>query len=188
MKITPLKIKGAFVLEGTLFNDNRGFFRELMKVSNLSYIENLLPWVQNNVSVSKENTIRGIHYSLAVSPQHKLISCLNGRIRDFVVDIRQGSPTYGQFIEVVLNSNEATSVYIESGLGHAFIAETDNCVVSYLLTSEYNANEEYVVNPFDTTININWNVSSYHASEKDINSPDLHVAKKIGILPKTLFN
>jgi dTDP-4-dehydrorhamnose 3,5-epimerase len=188
MKITPLKIKGAFFLEGTRFDDNRGFFRELMKVSDLSSIETLLPWVQNNVSVSKKNTIRGIHYSLNVSPQHKLISCLNGKIRDFVVDIRQGSSTYGQFIEVVLNSDEPTSVYIESGLGHAFIAETDNCVVSYLLTSEFNVSEEYVVNPFDTTININWNVSSYHISEKDIKSPSLHVQKKIGNLPKTLLN
>jgi dTDP-4-dehydrorhamnose 3,5-epimerase len=188
MKIMPLKIKGAFLLEGKLFNDNRGFFRELMKVSNLNNIENLLPWVQNNVSVSNKNAIRGIHYSLDTSPQHKLISCLNGRIRDFVVDIRQDSLTYGQFSEVVLNGNEPTSVYIEGGLGHAFIAETDNCIVSYLLTSEYNPNSEFVINPFDATININWNVSKYHISEKDSKSPSLDSAKRAGRLPKTLLN
>ena len=188
MKITPLNIKGAFLLEGELFTDNRGGFRELMKFSELKNIENLLPWVQNNVSVSNKNSIRGIHYSLDLHPQHKLISCLNGKIRDFVVDIRQDSPTFGQFLEITLNSNEPTSVYIEGGLGHAFIAETENCVVSYLLTAEYNASKEYAVNPFDTTININWNVSNYHISEKDSQSPSLNIAKKIGILPKVLLN
>lgn len=184
MKITPLKIRGAFLLEGALFNDNRGGFRELMKVSDLKSIENLLPWVQNNASVSNKNTIRGIHYSLDSRPQHKLISCLNGRIRDFVVDIRQGSPTYGNFIEITLNSDEPTSVYVQGGLGHAFIAETDNCVVSYLLTTEYNANKEYVINPFDTTLNINWDVSDYHISEKDSQAQNLENAKKNGMLPK----
>jgi len=188
MKITPLKIKGAFLLEGTLLQDNRGVFRELMKVSQLSDIENLLPWVQSNVSVSKKNTIRGIHYSLNTTPQHKLISCLNGRIRDFVVDIRQDSSTYGQFSEVILNSKVPTSVYIEGGLGHAFIAETDNCVVNYLLTSEYNPTSEFIINPFDATININWNISTYHISEKDRESLSLDNAKGIGILPKTLLN
>jgi dTDP-4-dehydrorhamnose 3,5-epimerase len=188
MKITPLEIKGAFLLEGALIKDNRGVFRELMKFLDLEDIENLLPWVQNNVSVSNKNSIRGIHYSLDLRPQNKLISCLNGSVRDFVVDIRRGSPTYGQFNEITLNSSKPTSVYIEGGLGHAFIAETDNCVVSYLLTTEYNASKEYGVNPFDTTININWNVTNYHISEKDNKSPNLDVAEKIGILPMILLN
>ena len=183
LSIRPLKITGAYVLEGELFNDSRGVFRELMKMSDLKCIDNLAPWVQNNVSISNKNSIRGIHFSSSINKQNKLISCLNGSIRDFIVDIRKGSPTFGDFCEITLHSHTASSVYIEGGLGHAFIAQNDNCVVSYLLSSEYNPNSEFGINPFDPTININWGVSSYHISEKDKNSPDLNEALLRGILP-----
>jgi dTDP-4-dehydrorhamnose 3,5-epimerase len=188
LSIRPLKIEGAFILEGELFNDNRGVFRELMKMSDLKSIDNLAPWVQNNVSISIKNSIRGIHFSSSSNKQNKLISCLNGSIRDFIVDIRKDSPTFGDFCEVTLQSNTATSVYIEGGLGHAFIAQNDNCVVSYLLSAEYNPSNEFGINPFDPTIKINWGVSSYHISEKDKTSPNLNEAILSGILPRYNFS
>jgi dTDP-4-dehydrorhamnose 3,5-epimerase len=188
LDIRPLKIQGAFILEGKIFTDNRGVFRELMKVSDMKGIKSLTPWLQNNVSVSNKNSIRGIHFSTSINKQNKLVSCLNGSIRDFVVDVRQDSPTFGDFCEVTLDSNSAKSIYIESGLGHAFIALTDNCVVSYLLSSEYDPKNEFGINPFDPVISIDWDLSSYHISEKDEKSPNLNELLVNGMLPKYDFS
>jgi dTDP-4-dehydrorhamnose 3,5-epimerase len=184
LNIRPLGIKGAYALEGEFFYDSRGVFRELMKMSDLSSIDGLMPWVQNNVSVSSKNSVRGIHFSTSVLKQNKLVSCLNGSIRDFIIDIRESSPTFGSFCEVKLQSEVATSVYLESGLGHAFVALTDNCVVSYLLSSEYDPVNEFGINPFDPALKIDWNLSSYQISEKDRNLPSLGDALLSGILPK----
>jgi dTDP-4-dehydrorhamnose 3,5-epimerase len=184
LNIRPLGIKGAYALEGEFFSDSRGQFRELMKMSDLHSIDGLLPWVQNNVSVSSKNSIRGIHFSTSVLKQNKLVSCLNGSIRDFIVDVRAASPTFGSFCEISLNSEVATSIYLESGLGHAFVALTDNCVVSYLLSSEYDPINEFGINPFDPTLRINWNLSSFQISEKDRVLPSLSEALLGGLLPK----
>ena len=83
-----------------------------------------------------------------------------------------------------MNSEVATSIYLESGLGHAFVALTDNCVVSYLLSSEYDPINEFGINPFDPTLQINWNLSSFQISEKDRVLPNLSEALLSGLLPK----
>jgi len=153
-------------------------------MSDLHELKGLLPWVQNNVSISHKNSIRGIHFSTSVIKQNKLISCLNGQIQDYIVDVRLDSPTFGNFCEIELQSKTATSVYIESGLGHAFVAKTNNCIVSYLLSSEFNPKNEFGINPFDPTLNIDWRVANYNISEKDKKAPNLKDAITEGILPK----
>jgi dTDP-4-dehydrorhamnose 3,5-epimerase len=183
LNIKPLKIEGAYLLEGEFFNDSRGVFRELMKFSELTSIKHLAPWVQNNVSISNKNTIRGIHFSANATKQNKLVSCLNGSIRDFVVDVRKNSPTFGKFCEVQLRGEVPKSLFIEGGLGHAFIAQTDNCIVSYLLSSEYNPKDEFGLNPFDPDIKIDWGGSDYIISEKDKGSESLNEALTGGYLP-----
>ena len=157
-------------------------------MSNLHGINSLLPWVQNNVSISNKNSIRGIHFSTSAIKQNKLISCLSGKIQDFIVDLRIDSPTFGNYCKIELQSSTATSIYIEGGLGHAFVAKTDNSVVSYLLSSEYNPRSEFGINPFDPTLDINWGLTSYHISEKDKNAPNLKDAIRSGILPKYIFS
>ena len=182
IEITPLKIEGSFLIENSFFNDNRGSFRELMRSSQLSSISNGLPWVQSNLSVSKLNTIRGIHFSKSDVLQNKLVSCVSGKILDFVIDIRPESPTYRQFCEIELDSNYPTSVFISGGLGHAFLAKRENSVVNYLLSSEYNPDAEFGINPFDTDININWGADDFILSDKDRAAPSLNEAIKLGII------
>jgi len=181
-KITPLEISGAFLVENEIFPDERGSFRELMRFSQLSEISSGLPWKQNNLSVSKINTIRGIHFSKSRIPQNKLVSCINGKILDFVVDIRPESPTFRKFCEIELDSNFATSVFIPGGLGHAFIAKTDDAIVNYLLTSEYEPDSEFSINPFDQELAINWGVDNYTISDKDRKAPHLTDVLKNRIL------
>lgn len=188
LSIRPLKIEGAYILEGEFFHDSRGMFRELMKFSDLKSIKCLLPWVQNNVSISNRNTIRGIHYSTGPVKQNKLVTCLNGSVRDFVVDVRRNSPTFGNFCEVQLNSSIPNSLFIEGGLGHAFLAQTDNCIVSYLLSSEYNPKNEFGLDPFDLDININWDVTDFLISDKDVDSESLKEALLNRRLPNFSFS
>ena len=176
-------MQGAFILENKFLNDNRGKFRELMKISDFKNFKYLKNWAQNNLSISNKNTIRGIHFSNGTNLQHKLVTCISGSIRDFVVDIRTGSPTFGKFCEIKLNSDLGNSVFIESGLGHAFLSETENSIVSYLLTSEYDPVTEFAINPFDPDINIGWNTSAYFISEKDRNAPNLIELKDSNKLP-----
>lgn len=154
-----------------------------MKISDFKNFKNFKNWEQNNLSISNRNTIRGIHFSNSTNLQHKLVTCISGNIRDFVVDIRTGSPTFGKFCEVKLNSDSGISVFIESGLGHAFLSETENSIVSYLLTSEYDPVTEFAINPFDPDINIGWNTSAYFISEKDRNAPNLFELKASNKLP-----
>jgi dTDP-4-dehydrorhamnose 3,5-epimerase len=183
LKITPLEIKGAFIVENEFLNDSRGKFRELMKISDFKNFKNFKNWEQNNLSISKKNAIRGIHFSNGNNLQHKLVTCVSGSIRDFVIDIRTGSPTFGKFCEVKLNSEYGNSIFIESGLGHAFLSETDNSIVSYLLTSEYDPVTEFAINPFDPNINIGWDVLTSFVSEKDINAPNLIELRDSNKLP-----
>jgi dTDP-4-dehydrorhamnose 3,5-epimerase len=182
LKITPLKISGAFLIENDIFNDTRGSFRELMRFSQLSDLTKGLPWTQNNLSISKLNTIRGIHFSKSEVPQNKLVSCVSGKILDFVVDVRPESPTYQKFCEIELTSNLATSVFITGGLGHAFIAKSEDSIVNYLLSSEYNPDTEFGINPFDKKIGIDWGVTEFVISDKDSTAPSLTDAVKFGII------
>jgi dTDP-4-dehydrorhamnose 3,5-epimerase len=154
-----------------------------MKVSDFKNFKHFKNWAQNNLSISNKNTIRGIHFSNGANLQHKLVTCVSGSIRDFIVDIRNGSPTFGKFCEVKMNSDNGISVFIESGLGHAFLSETENSIVSYLLTSEYDSVTEFAINPFDPDINIGWNVSNNFISEKDRNAPNLIELKDLNKLP-----
>jgi dTDP-4-dehydrorhamnose 3,5-epimerase len=181
-KITPLEIEGVYKVEGQIFHDNRGSFQELLKFSEINKISGELPWVQSNLSISKQNTIRGIHFSKSPFPQNKLVNCIKGEITDLVVDLRPMSNTYKKFCAIELDENSATAVFIPSGLGHAFIARVENSIVNYLLTSEYNPESEFVINPFDPEIAIDWGVTNYIISEKDRTAPNLSELVSKGIL------
>lgn len=182
IKITPLEIEGVYKVKSQIFHDNRGSFQELLKVSEISEISGDLPWVQSNLSISKQNTIRGIHFSRSPLPQNKLVNCIKGKITDLVVDLRPSSNTYKKFCSIDLDENSATAVFIPSGLGHAFIARAENSVVNYLLTSEYDPKSEFAINPFDPEIGIDWGVANYIISEKDQTAPNLSDLVSKGIL------
>jgi len=176
--VTPLPIEGSWIFSSEEFKDSRGIFREWLSNSACKEIFGKnLEVAQANFSVSKKGTLRGIHYSLALDGQAKLITCLTGKIYDVVVDLRRNSETFGQWHGVILSSENPQSIYVGPGLGHAFLAIEDNASVAYLLTSPYNKEMEYCINPFDKEIGIAWPQLEFLLSEKDSAAPSLKDAR-----------
>ena len=168
MKVTPLAIAGAWLIESPVYPDDRGIFREWFKLEALKEIGVPAFEVrQANTSISKRGVIRGIHYSPEIDGQTKLVTCTSGSVLDVIVDLRPESPTYGDHLEVELSESLGKCVYVSSGLGHGFQALKDNSVITYLLDKEYSPENEFGVNPLDPNLNIKWPLSDFHVSEKD---------------------
>jgi dTDP-4-dehydrorhamnose 3,5-epimerase len=179
--LIELPIDGSFLITSEIYSDSRGSFREwLPNDAILEILGRDFSTAQANFSISKKGTIRGIHYSSAPEGQAKLVTCLTGIIYDVVVDLRESSPTFGKWHGVTLNSNEPKTLYVGPGLGHAFMALTDNSGVAYLLSSKYNGDLEFGINPFDPFIDIRWPIDEYLLSAKDAGAPKIKENK----LPK----
>jgi dTDP-4-dehydrorhamnose 3,5-epimerase len=184
MKAQPLKISGSWKIEFQKFDDNRGFFYESFKEEDFKkLIGRNLNIKQTNTSSSSKGSVRGIHYALVPPSQAKLVQCQRGSIKDYVIDIRVGSPTFGQFEEIELNENSASAVFIEEGLAHAFVAMENQTVVTYFVTEKYNPEREKGINPFDKTLNVKWPDLELILSEKDKQAISLEEAKNQGLLP-----
>ena len=179
MKVTPLAIAGAWIIESPVYPDDRGIFREWFKLE--SFMENGVPAFevrQANTSISKKGVIRGIHYSPEIDGQTKLVTCTSGSVLDVIVDLRPESKTYGDHLEVELAENLGKCVYISCGLGHGFQALEDNSVITYLLDKEYSPNNEFGINPLDPNLNIKWPLLDLHISEKDRTSANFGLIDK----------
>ena len=184
MKAQPLKISGSWKIDFQKFDDNRGFFYESFKEEDFKkLIGRNLNIKQTNTSSSSKGSVRGIHYALVPPSQAKLVQCQRGSIKDYVIDIRVGSPTFGQFEEIELNENSASAVFIEEGLAHAFVALENQTVVTYFVTEKYNPEREKGINPFDKTLNVQWPDLELVLSEKDKQAISLEEAKNQGLLP-----
>ena len=184
MKAQPLKISGSWKIEFQKFDDNRGFFYESFKEEDFKkLIGRNLNIKQTNTSSSSKGSVRGIHYALVPPSQAKLVQCQRGSIKDYVIDIRVGSPTFGQFEEIELDENSASAVFIEEGLAHAFVALENQTVVTYFVTEKYNPEREKGINPFDKTLNVKWPDLELILSEKDKQAISLEESKSQGLLP-----
>ena len=185
MNAQPLKISGSWKIEFQRFDDNRGFFYESFKDEDFkSQIGRNFSIKQTNTSSSSKGSVRGIHYALVPPSQAKLVQCQRGSIKDYVIDIRIGSPTFGQFEEIELNEKHASAVFIEEGLAHAFVALENQTVVTYYVSERYNPEREKGINPFDKTLNVKWPNLELILSEKDKQAITLEEAKNQGLLPK----
>ena len=187
MKLTSLGIDGAWVAESPVWSDERGFFREWFKSEDVLAATGInFSIKQANISQSQRGVIRGIHYSLAPEGQAKWVTCVNGGIRDVIVDIRPSSPTFGKSVFVELNGLDGRAVLIGPGLGHGFGSLADSSTIAYLLSSPYSPTEEFEINPLDEKIGINWGItpSELKISHKDKNAPTLAERLVEGKLPK----
>jgi len=174
MKITPLGIEGAWLLESPVHPDDRGVFREWFKLDGLK--DNGLPIFkvkQANTSISAVGVIRGIHFSNVQNGQAKIVTCTFGSVLDVIVDLRPESHSFGSHIQIRLSALEGKSIYISKGLGHAFQSLEDNSTISYLLDKEYNPEEEFGITPLDSNLNISWNKSGLTISKKDTDAPTM---------------
>ncbi len=153
MQVEPLAIEGLWEITPVLRPDDRGVFLEAFKADVLSKaIGHPFTLKQMNVSVSSAGTVRGIHFADVPVGQAKYVQCFSGAILDVVVDIRVGSPTFGQWDAVELNSTSRKALYISEGLGHAFCALTDDATVGYLCSEPYSPTREHGIHPLDSTL------------------------------------
>ena len=184
MKTSALKISGSWLIEFQKFEDNRGYFYESFKEEDFQkQIGRQLSIKQTNTSSSSKGSVRGIHYALVPPSQAKLVQCQRGSIKDYVIDIRVGSPTFGEFEAIELSENSPTAVFIEEGLAHAFVALENNTIVTYYVSEKFNPEREKGINPFDKTLNVKWPDLELILSEKDTSAISLDKAKSQGILP-----
>lgn len=184
MKIRPLSLDGAWEILPQQHGDPRGLFLEWYKAERLAEaVGRPLRLAQANLSVSARGVVRGIHSARVPPGQAKYVTCVRGAGLDVVVDIRVGSPTFGQWEAVRLDDVDRRAVYIAEGLGHAFCALTDDATLLYLVNEGYNPGLEFAVHPLDPEIGIEWPVDEPTLSARDAAAPSLAQAGADGLLP-----
>ncbi|KQQ95846.1 dTDP-4-dehydrorhamnose 3,5-epimerase [Leifsonia sp. Leaf325] len=186
MQIRELKVPDSFEVTPKLFGDDRGVFLEWYRFDRLEeVIGHPLSLAQANTSVSKRGVVRGIHFADIPPSQAKYVTATHGAVLDFVIDIRVGSPTFGQWDSVLLDDVDRRSIYISEGLGHCFVALSDDATVSYLVTAPFAAAREHGIHPLDPDIALDFGLDadSLLLSQKDTDAPSLAEAAASGLLP-----
>ena len=185
MQIRPLAVPDAFELTPKTFGDDRGVFLEWYRFEELEAAAgHQLRLAQANLSVSRRGTLRGLHYADVPPGQAKYVTCVRGAVLDVIVDIRVGSPTFGAWEGVRLDDVDRRAVYLPEGLGHAFLALTDDATVSYLCSEVYSPTREHGLDPLDPALGISWPSDlELLLSPKDAEAPSLAQALADGLLP-----
>ena len=185
MNLVPRAIPGLYVLESPVWGDDRGFFREWFKGPDVEAAGVDFAVRQANLSMSARDVVRGLHYSLAPEGQAKVVTCAAGSLDDVIVDVRVGSPTFGLVEVVSLEAGDGRSVYLPVGVAHGFCVTSEHAVLTYLLSSPFNAAVELEVNPLDPAVAVPWRLTGDAVlSEKDAAAPSLAERLAAGQLPR----
>ncbi len=157
MKVTPLAISGMLLIEPKVFGDERGFFFESFNQRAFNEATGLeLSFVQDNHSKSAKNVLRGLHYQLPPRAQGKLVRVISGEVFDVAVDIRQGSPSFGQWIGELLSSENKRQLWIPAGLAHGFLVLSESAEFLYKTTDYYAPECERCILWSDPDLAITW--------------------------------
>ena len=186
MLIRELSVPGAFEVTPRQFDDERGTFYEWYRFDALAEaVGHPLDLRQGNGSVSRRGVVRGIHFADVPPSQAKYVSVGHGAVLDFVIDIRVGSPTFGQWDSVVLDTVDRRALYVSEGLGHCFVALTDDAAVSYLVSEVFSPTREHGITPLDETVALAmpFGRDELLLSPKDLEAPTLLEAESAGLLP-----
>jgi dTDP-4-dehydrorhamnose 3,5-epimerase len=172
MKVSPTKLRGVFVIEPDVFADPRGFFLETW--SHRRYAEAGLPqvFVQDNLSRSAQGILRGLHLQHPHG-QGKLVQVIHGEVFDVAVDVRVGSPTFGQWVGTTLTGDNHRQVYIPPGFAHGFCVVSEHALFSYKCTEAYHRESEIGMIWNDPDLGIEWPVKDPQLSAKDAVFPRL---------------
>lgn len=181
MKLIPTRIPDVVIIEPAVFGDDRGWFMESFNQQRFNAELAKLglpaprPFVQDNHSCSKKGVLRGLHYQLPPSPQGKLVRVVQGAAFDVAVDIRQGSPTFGQWVGVELNSQNNRQLWVPEGFAHGFVALTDDTHFLYKTTDVYAKDCERAIVWNDPDIGIEWPLDGMapNLAAKDAQAPRL---------------
>jgi dTDP-4-dehydrorhamnose 3,5-epimerase len=185
VQIRPLSVPDSFEITPMQHGDDRGVFFEWYRFDRLAEaVGHPLRLAQGNCSISRRGVLRGIHYADVPPGQAKYVSCLRGAVLDVVVDIRVGVPTFGRWDSVLLDDADRRATYLAEGLGHAFLALTDEATVAYLCSEPYRPGAEHGVHPLDPGIGIDWpDDVELLLSPRDAVAPTLAAAAEQGLLP-----
>lgn len=172
MKVTQTKLRGVMIIEPDVFADERGFFLETW--SQRRYAEAGLPqtFVQDNLSRSTKGILRGLHLQHPFG-QGKLVQVVQGEVFDVAVDVRAGSPTFGQWVGTMLTGENHHQIYIPPGFAHGFCVVSDTALFSYKCTEAYHRETELGMIWNDPDVGIEWPVKDPSLSEKDAKFPKL---------------
>ncbi|MCH8567348.1 MAG: dTDP-4-dehydrorhamnose 3,5-epimerase [Balneolales bacterium] len=170
MKLIKTDIEDVVIIEPKIFGDVRGFFSEVYRKSWFDSAGVPSIYVQDNLSRSKKNTLRGLHYQYRNS-QAKLVMATRGAVLDVAVDIRKGSPTFGKYVKAVLSEENKRMIFIPEGFAHGFAVLTDEADFQYKCSNYYDPESERSIFWNDPAIGIEWEIDSPILSEKDKNAP-----------------
>jgi dTDP-4-dehydrorhamnose 3,5-epimerase len=187
VQIRELSVPDSYEITPKQFGDDRGVFFEWYRFDRLEEtIGHALALRQANSSVSKKGVVRGIHFADVPLGQAKYVTVGKGAVLDYVIDIRVGSPTFGQWDSVLLDDVDHRAIYLAEGLGHAFVALTEGAKVSYLVSDVYNASREHGIDPLDERIGLVFPPEAGEPllSPKDTDAPGLDEAAASGLLPE----
>jgi dTDP-4-dehydrorhamnose 3,5-epimerase len=173
MKIIETPLPGLLIIEPSVFEDHRGYFFESYKQN--AYFESGMnaQFIQDNESKSGRGVVRGLHYQLNPVAQAKLVRVVLGAVFDVALDLRKGSPTFGQWFGLEINETEKKQMYIPRGFAHGFSVLSEIAVFSYKCDNVYSCDNERAINPFDPQLAIDWqlNESEWKVSDKDKAAP-----------------
>ena len=167
MEFEKTTIEDLLILKPRIFNDERGYFYE--SYNKTSFAENGLDieFVQDNQSLSQKGVLRGLHFQAPPFEQGKLVRVIQGSVLDVAVDIRPHSPTYGQYVSVLLSGENKTQFWIPPGFAHGFLTLEDNTLFCYKCTGPYSKESEGAILWNYPQLNIDWNIEKPIVSKKD---------------------
>lgn len=170
MKVIKTKIERVVIIEPKVFKDSRGYFFESFSQKDFEEQVCKINFVQDNESMSSYGVMRGLHFQCPPYTQSKLVRCVKGRVLDVAVDIRKGSPTYGQHVAVELTEDNHRQFFIPRGFAHGFAVLSDIAVFQYKCDNFYAPEADGGINIKDESLNIDWQIpmSSAILSEKDL--------------------
>ena len=171
MKVTPLSIPDVLLIEPIVLEDSRGFFFESFREDIFKKETSLnISFVQDNHSKSSQGILRGLHYQLPPHAQAKLTRVIQGEVLDIAVDIRESSPTCGQYVAEILSSDNKKQLYVPEGFAHGFLTLSEVSEYLYKTTDFYHPESERCILWNDETLNIGWPKNiEIHLSSKDLN-------------------
>jgi dTDP-4-dehydrorhamnose 3,5-epimerase len=172
MKLLKTPLEGLVILEPHAYEDNRGYFMETYQMARYRDLGIEVPFVQDNVSYSRKGTLRGLHYQHPQA-QDKLVQAITGEIFDVAVDIRRGSPTYGQWSSSLLSEKNHRQLFVPGGFAHGFCVLSETAYVLYKCSNYYSPETEGGILWCDPDLGIQWPVQDPLVSPKDTAHPRL---------------
>ncbi len=173
MEVIQTNIEGVVIIEPRLFKDDRGYFFESYSERDFNRQVGEIHFVQDNESKSSYGVMRGLHFQRPPFTQSKLVRCVKGAVLDVAVDIRKGSPTYGQHVAVELTENNHRLFFIPRGFAHGFAVLSPEAIFQYKCDNFYHPEADGGISILDTSLGIDWRIPTEHAilSEKDTKHP-----------------